>query len=113
MKLYLKLISIFICLLLFIVYYWYVNIRFHRVAIQDCTKNEVFYLEKKIEHPALCEVYLKGEIDGKAIINGDTIFGKSVDKLICKGDSYDEPFRVEYQNINVKIGELYIVYKFY
>ena len=112
MKLSLKL-TLISFLFLILLHYWYSQIRFNKIEIKDCTKNTEFYLDKKIAHPDLCEVYIKGKIDGKAIINGDTIFPIYVNKLIYKGDWYDDPFLIKYQNIDVKIGKLDVMYKFY
>ena len=112
MKLSLKL-TLISFLFLILLYYWYSQIRFNKIEIKDCTKNTEFYLDKKIAHPDLCEVYIKGEIDGTAVINGDTISPIYVNKLIYKGDWYDDPFLINYKNIDVKIGKLDVMYKFY
>lgn len=109
-KYFVALLIINIIYITFKVYDYY---RFDSRPITNCTKDESFYLTKRVLHPDKVVVKLKGKLNGMAKINGQIIGPGLIDTLFYKGDSYDNPFRIEYKNLNVTKGELKLIYKFY
>jgi len=103
---------IFFTLLSITAWFLYMNNKFYEFKIKDCTKDSIFFLPKNIDHPFKCKVILKGTIDGRALINEDTIEAGEVNKIIYYGDWYDEPFSIEYINLSVQNGELKLFYRF-
>ena len=86
---------------------------FDSIKIEDCSRDQEFYLDKNKIHPYKCVVKLKGMIDDRAKVNDFIIGPGKVDTLLYNGDWYDNPFKIEYKALNSTRGEITILYKFY
>lgn len=106
----LSLVLIFLALL-FLGDYLY-KTRFQKIEIKAVSQPQTLTLVAKSKVVYGLEAYVEGYLDDSAKI-GNLVLGKgTVDTILHSGDCYVDTFRINYEPIKAKAGNLTEKYKF-
>lgn len=86
--------------------------RFKKIEIKDLSQAQTLTLVAKSKVVYGLEAYVVGYLDDSAKI-GNLVLGKgAVNTILHSGDCYVDTFRVNYEPIKAKAGNLTVKYKF-